>query len=70
MTSNHAAWRKAILLNRSALLAAWPRHFPRHVFLDLRFRSPPSRADSYWEEESWKQAAAEYHEDRKRKATP
>jgi hypothetical protein len=62
---NNPAARKAVLLNRSALLAAWPRYFPRHDFLDLRFRSPPSHADSYWEGESWKQAAAAYHAERK-----
>jgi hypothetical protein len=34
MTS--ASWRKCLLLNRSALLSAWPRHFPRHDFATLR----------------------------------
>ena len=64
-----AHWRKAILLNRSVLLAAWPRHFPRHDFATLRLsRSPLDRADSYWEGEDWKRAARRYHEDRKRSA--
>jgi hypothetical protein len=62
-----AAWRKIILLNRSALLSAWPRHFPRHDFATLRLsRSPLDRADSYWEGEDWRRAARAYHEDRKR----
>jgi hypothetical protein len=65
MTS--ASWRKAILLNRSALIAAWPQHFPQHDFHTLRLiRSPLDRADSYWEGEDWKRAARAYHEDRKR----
>jgi hypothetical protein len=72
MTFGHArqpaSWRKIILLNRSALLAAWPRHFPRHSFCDLRLiRSPLNRADSYWEGEDWKRAARAYHEERKSK---
>jgi Holliday junction resolvase len=65
MTS--ASWRKAILLNRSALLAAWPRHFPQHDFMSLRLvQAPLTRADSYWEGEDWKRAARAYHEDRMR----
>jgi hypothetical protein len=69
-----AHWRKAILLNRSVLLAAWPRHFPRHDFATLRLsRSPLDRADSYWEGEAywegedWKRAARAYHAERKSK---
>jgi hypothetical protein len=63
-----AHWRKAILLNRSVLLAAWPRHFPRHDFATLRLsRSPLDRADSYWEGEDWKRAARAYHAERKSK---
>jgi hypothetical protein len=57
------SWRKAILLNRSALLSAWPRHFPRHSFADLRLINP---ADAYWAGESWSRAAQSYHADRKR----
>jgi hypothetical protein len=60
-----ASWRKAILLNRSALLSAWPRHFPHHNFSDLRLISP-NPADSYWDGESWRRAARSYHVDRKR----
>jgi hypothetical protein len=62
-----SSWRKTILLNRSALLSAWPQHFPRHDLMTLRLiRSPLDRADSYWEGEDWKRAARSYHEDRKR----
>jgi hypothetical protein len=61
-----AHWRKCLLLNRSALLSAWPRHFPQHDFVSPRMiRPPPSRADTYWEGESWKRAAAAYHEARR-----
>jgi hypothetical protein len=55
--------RKAMLLNRSALLAAWPRHFPEHEFLTLRpLQSWPSP------EEAWAESARAYHRDRKRNA--
>ena len=64
---NNPAARKAVLLHRSALLAAWPRYFPQHDFLDLRFRSPPSRADFYWQSESWARAARAYHAERRGK---
>jgi len=65
--SSTASWRKAILLNRSALLAAWPQRFPQHDFGTLRLiRLPLNRADFYWEGEDWKRAARAYHEDRKR----
>jgi hypothetical protein len=60
-----SSWRKAILLNRSVLLSAWPRHFPHHNFSDLRLISS-NPADSYWEGEDWKRAARSYAEDRKR----
>jgi hypothetical protein len=60
------SWRKAILLNRSALLSAWPRHFPKHSFYDLHLLSPIDRASSYWTGESWKRAAQAYHADRRR----
>jgi hypothetical protein len=59
-----ASWRKAVLLNRAALLAAWPQHFPRHDLMTLRLiRSPLD-----WDEEAWARAARAYHEDRKRSA--
>jgi hypothetical protein len=62
-----ASWRKCLLLNRSAMLSAWPQHFPRHDFHTLHLsRSPLNRADSYWEGESWRIAAQQYHADRKR----
>jgi hypothetical protein len=61
------AWRKCLLLNRSAMLSAWPRYFPQHSFCDLRLiRAPLNRADSYWDGEDWKRAARAYHEERKR----
>jgi hypothetical protein len=56
------SWRKLVLLNRSALLSAWPQHFPNHSFADLRLiRSPLD-----WDEEAWARAARAYHEERKR----
>jgi hypothetical protein len=56
------SWRKLVLLNRSALLSAWPRHFPNHSFADLRLiRSPLD-----WDEKAWADSARRYHEDRKR----
>jgi hypothetical protein len=63
---NSVSWRKVILLNRSALLSAWPRHFPQHSFYDLHLIAPIDRANSYWDGESWKRAAEAYHADRKR----
>jgi len=63
MTS--ASWRKCLLLNRSALLSVWPRHFPKHSFADLRLIAPLNPADSHWEGEGWKRAARSYHENRR-----
>jgi hypothetical protein len=64
---SNAAWRKIVLRQRASLLSAWPWHFPRHDFVSLRLiQPPPSRADSYWDGESWARAAAAYHEERKR----
>ena len=57
-----ASWRKAILLNCSALLSAWPRHFPAHDFHTRRL----SRSPLDWDEEAWARAARAYHEERKR----
>jgi hypothetical protein len=65
-TVNSASWRKAILLNRSALLSIWPQHFPQHSFSDLRLIAPTNPADSYWDGEDWKRAARSYHADRRR----
>jgi hypothetical protein len=59
------SWRKIILLNRSALLSAWPWHFPRHDFGTLRLSLPP--IVPWPNEEAWRQAARAYHEDRKRR---
>jgi hypothetical protein len=58
-----AHWRKCLLLNRSALLSAWPRHFPKHDFISLRMIQPPP--ESYWEGESWARAARAYHKARR-----
>jgi pyocin large subunit-like protein len=63
-TFNSASWRKAILLNRSVLLSAWPRYFPRHSFSDLHLIRSPNPADSYWDGEDWKRAARQYHQER------
>jgi hypothetical protein len=62
-----ASWRKAILLNRSALLSAWPRHFPTHDFHTLRLTRADSEhiPNSHWDGESWKRAAREYHRERR-----
>ena len=60
------SWRKAILLNRSALLSAWPRHFPRHSFYDLHLIAPLNRANSYWDGEDRKRAAQAYHQERRK----
>ena len=55
------AWRKCLLLNRSALLTAWPRYFPKHDLMTLRLiRSPLD-----WDEEAWARAAREYHRERR-----
>jgi hypothetical protein len=58
------AWRKCLLLNRSALLSAWPRLFPQHDFMSLRLvQAEPIIS---WEnEEAWRRAAREYHRERK-----
>jgi hypothetical protein len=64
MTS--AAWRKAILLNRSVVISAFGRAFPRHDFMSLRLvqAAPiipwPNDAD-------WAASAKNYHRDRREK---
>jgi hypothetical protein len=60
-----ASWRKTVLLNRSALLSAWPRHFPRHDFATLRLIRSPLE----WDEQAWARAARAYHADRKKGLT-
>jgi hypothetical protein len=58
------SWRKLVLLNRSALLSAWPRHFPNHSFADLRLiRSPLD-----WDEKAWAESARRYHADRRERS--
>ena len=60
-----ASWRKCLLLNRGALLSAWPRHFPRHDFVTLRLvQAAP--IIPWPNEEAWAESARRYHEDRKR----
>jgi hypothetical protein len=62
-----ASWRKTILLNRSVLLAAWGRHFPRHDFATLRLIvSSPDPIIPWPNEEAWARSARAYHEDRRR----
>lgn len=64
-----ATWRKIILLNRSVLLAAWGRHFPRHDFAALRLiRSWPDPIIPWPNDEAWAESARRYHEERKRSA--
>jgi hypothetical protein len=60
------AWRKAILLNRSVLLSAWPRHFPKHDFVSLRLLPACEPIRPWPEEELWARAARAYHDERKR----
>jgi hypothetical protein len=64
--SSTASWRKILLLNRSALLAAWPRCFPQHSFIDLRL-IPPSAVPPGWDAEAWREAAQAYAAERKSK---
>jgi hypothetical protein len=62
-----ASWRKCLLLNRSVLLSAWPRHFPRHDFMTLRLVQADPIAP--WpNEEAWAESARRYHQERKRSA--
>jgi hypothetical protein len=56
-----ASWRKAILLNRSVVISAFCRAFPKHDFHTLRL----SRSPLDWDEEAWARAAREYHRERK-----
>jgi hypothetical protein len=65
--SSSASWRKCLLLNRSALLSAWARYFPRHDFATLHLiRSSPDPIIPWPNEEAWSRAARAYHEERKR----
>ncbi len=61
------SWRKVLLLNRNALLRAWPAHFPSHDFKTLRLLSPISLVPPPGWDEHWCAAAREYHEERRRK---
>jgi hypothetical protein len=56
--------RKTILLHRSALLSAWPRHFPKHDFMTLRLvQAAP--IIPWANEAAWAESARNYHRDRK-----
>jgi hypothetical protein len=63
LPASGVSWRKCLLLNRSALLSAWPRYFPRHSFYDLHLIS---RASS-WDDPGWARAARSYHEERRKR---
>jgi hypothetical protein len=65
--SSAVSWRKAILLNRSVVISAFGRAFPRHDFTTLRLsRSWPDPIIPWANEEAWAESARRYHEDRKR----
>jgi hypothetical protein len=65
-------WRKLLLRRQwelsficESFAGMWSQHFPHHDVLTLRLeRRPQSRAESYWDAESWKRAARWYHENR------
>jgi hypothetical protein len=59
------SWRKTILLNRSVVISAFGRAFPRHDFATLRLSR--TTHGSHWDDEAWARAARAYHEDRKQK---
>jgi hypothetical protein len=65
---NSVGWRK-LLLRRWADLSCitqsfhqlWNEHFPHHDALTLQLKQPVrSKAESYWEGESWKKAARDH----------
>ena len=66
-------WRKLLLRRRAALSLVsqsfqklWHEHFPNHDHLTLQYKRPArSKAESYWDDESWKAAARWYHENRR-----
>jgi hypothetical protein len=70
MTLHRSAvsWRKAILLNRAALLRGWEIYFPSHDFHSLRLIQPSAKLlpPAGWDEH-WRAAAREYHEELRRK---
>jgi hypothetical protein len=65
-------WRKLLLQRRQKLTFIcqsfenlWERYFPHHDCVTLQFKRPAqSKAESYWQCESWKKAARWYHENR------
>src|SRR5262245_52599945 len=66
-------WRKLLLRRRQEQSFAkqsfkklWKQYFPQHDPVTLRLKRPAqSKAESYWEGESWKAAARWYHEQRR-----
>jgi hypothetical protein len=64
--SSAVSWRKTILLNRSVVISAFGRAFPRHDFMSLRLvQAEP--IIPWPNEEAWARAARAYHADRKSK---
>jgi hypothetical protein len=62
--SGGSSWRKAILLNRSVVISAFGRAFPKHDFATLRLvQAEP--IIPWANEEAWAQSARNYHRDRK-----
>jgi hypothetical protein len=65
-------WRKLLLRRRQELsfpnksfARLWKQYFPLHDPVTLQLNRPAqSKAESYWQAESWKKAAHAYHEAR------
>jgi len=63
-------WRKLLLRRRAelsfvchAFAELWQEHFPQHDPVTLQLnRLAQSKAESYWDGESWEKAARWYHE--------
>jgi hypothetical protein len=71
-TNSVILWRKLLLQRRQRLTFIcrsfenlWEWYFPRHDCATLQFKCPlQSKAESYWQCETWKEAARWYHENR------
>ena len=69
-------WRKLLLRRRQEQSFAnqsfeklWKQYFPQHDPVTLQLKRPAqSKAESYWEGESWKKAARWYHVNRQGRA--
>jgi hypothetical protein len=65
-------WRKLLLRRRwelsfvcESFAQMWSEYFPHHDCVTLQFkRTAQSRAESYWQGESWKKAARWYRDNR------